>query len=83
MQDYDFWCVAFKDEKGNDLYRQDANKDEIHRMKTDPDGYCKVWREFQTEIKKLTAENEILRRNVRECEIQLRDARIRIKDLTS
>ena len=51
MQDYDFWCVAFKDEKGNDIYRQDANKDEIHRMKTDPDGYCKVWREFQTEIK--------------------------------
>ena len=26
-------------------------KDEIHRLKTDPDGYCKVWREFQTEIK--------------------------------
>lgn len=51
LQDYDFWCVAFKDEKGNDIYRQDANKDEIHRMKTDPDGYCKVWREFQTEIK--------------------------------
>ena len=28
LQDYDFWCVAFKDEKGNDIYRQDANKDE-------------------------------------------------------
>ena len=51
LQDYDFWCVAFKDDQGNDIHRQDANKDEIHRLKTDPDGYCKVWREFQTEIK--------------------------------
>lgn len=49
--DYDFWAVAFKDEKGDDLYRQDADKDEILRMKNDPDGYCKVWREFQTEKK--------------------------------
>lgn len=49
--DYDFWCVAFKDKDGNDLYRKDADKDEILRMKNDPDGYCKVWREFQTESK--------------------------------
>lgn len=46
--DYDFWCVVFKDDKENDLYRQDATPDEIQRMKNDPDGYCKVWREFQT-----------------------------------
>jgi glycosyltransferase involved in cell wall biosynthesis len=45
--DYDFWAVAFKDESGNDVYRKDADKDEILRMKSDPDGYCKVWREFQ------------------------------------
>ena len=51
LSDYDFWCVAFKDEQGNDMHRHDANKEEIDRMKTDPDGYCKVWREFQTEIK--------------------------------
>lgn len=51
LSDYDFWCVAFKDKEGNDIHRQDANKEEIDRMKTDPDGYCKVWREFQTEIK--------------------------------
>jgi glycosyltransferase involved in cell wall biosynthesis len=49
--DYDFWAVAFKNEVGEDLYRRDADKDEIIRMKNDPDGYCKVWREFQTEIK--------------------------------
>jgi glycosyltransferase involved in cell wall biosynthesis len=49
--DYDFWAVAFKDEKGEDMYRQDADKNEIIRMKQDPDGYCKVWREFQTDKK--------------------------------
>lgn len=49
--DYDFWCVAFKDSEGNDMYRQDATNEEIQRMKTDTDGYCKIWREFQTEIK--------------------------------
>jgi hypothetical protein len=50
-KDYDFWAVAFKDENGNDIHRQDADKDEIIRMKSDPDGYCKVWREFQTDKK--------------------------------
>jgi len=28
--------------------RQDADPGEIQRMKNDPDGYCKVWRQFQT-----------------------------------
>ena len=50
-KDYDFWAVAFKDENGIDLYRKDADKDEILRIKNDPDGYCKVWREFQTDKK--------------------------------
>jgi len=49
--DYDFWAVAFKDSNGQDLYRQDADIDEIKRMKNDPDNYCKVWREFQTLVK--------------------------------
>lgn len=49
--DYDFWAVAFKDEKGEDIYRKDADKEEILRVKNDPDGYCKVWREFQTDKK--------------------------------
>lgn len=47
--DYDFWAVAFKDENGEDMYRQDADADEILSMKNDPDSYCKVWREFQAE----------------------------------
>ena len=45
--DYDFWCVAFENEQGETIFRQDAQLDEINRMKSDPDGYCKVWRTFQ------------------------------------
>ena len=30
------------------MYRRDADKDEISRIKSDKDGYCKIWREFQT-----------------------------------
>ena len=46
--DYDFWVVAFHDKDDNTIHRQDADVHEINRMKNDPDGYCKVWREFQT-----------------------------------
>jgi len=46
--DYDFWVVAFHDEKDETIFRKDADKNEINRMKMDPDGYCKVWRDFQT-----------------------------------
>jgi len=46
--DYDFWVVAFHDENDETIQRQDADIHEINRMKNDPDGYCKVWREFQT-----------------------------------
>jgi len=48
-KDYDFWCVAFKDKSGKDVFRKDADKDEIDRMLKDPDKYCKVWREFNAE----------------------------------
>jgi glycosyltransferase involved in cell wall biosynthesis len=47
-EDYDFWVVAFHDENDETIHRQDADIHEINRMKNDPDGYCKVWREFQT-----------------------------------
>ena len=50
-KDYDFWCVAFKDENDNDIFRKDADEAEIARMLNDPDKYCKVWREFSTEVK--------------------------------
>ena len=49
--DYEYWVVAFHDENDNTIHRQDADIHEINRMKNDPDGYCKVWREFQTSHK--------------------------------
>jgi glycosyltransferase involved in cell wall biosynthesis len=48
LQDYDFWAVAFHKENGETLFRKDVDKSEIARMKNDRDGYCKIWREFQT-----------------------------------
>ena len=50
-EDYTFWAVAFEDENGNELYRRDADEAEIRMMKNDPDGYCKVWRSFNTAVK--------------------------------
>jgi len=50
-KDYDFWVVAFENDKGETIFRKDADVSEINRMLNDPDGYCKVWREFQTESK--------------------------------
>jgi glycosyltransferase involved in cell wall biosynthesis len=46
--DYDFWVVAFHNEKDETMFRQDADINEINRMKQDPDKYCKIWREFHT-----------------------------------
>jgi hypothetical protein len=50
-KDYEFWVVAFHGENDETLFRKDADKSEIQRMMNDPDGYCKVWREFQTASK--------------------------------
>ena len=48
LNDYDFWCVAFKDKNGEDIFRKDADTNEIQRMRADPDKYFKIWREFNT-----------------------------------
>ena len=47
-KDYDFWVVAFHGENDETLFRKDSDKHEIDSYFRDPDGYCKVWREFQT-----------------------------------
>ena len=47
-KDYDFWVVAFHGENDETIFRKDADINEINMMMRDPDGYCKVWREFQT-----------------------------------
>jgi len=50
-EDYEFWVVAFHDENDNTIFRKDADQNEIKRIMNDPDGYGKVWRDFQTAIK--------------------------------
>lgn len=51
-KDYEFWVVAFENEKKETIHRQDINNDELKRIQSDfGDGYYKVWREFQTEVK--------------------------------
>jgi hypothetical protein len=50
-KDYDFWVVAFHNKQNDTVFRQDADANEIAKMMNDPDGYCKVWREFQTVVK--------------------------------
>lgn len=49
--DYDFWAVAFENEQGETVFRQDATENEIRNMKNDPDGYCKLWRQYFTDTK--------------------------------
>jgi len=49
--DYEYWVVAFHDKTDETIYRQDASPDEIKMMMTDPDGYCKIWRQFNTKEK--------------------------------
>lgn len=46
LTDYDFWVVAFENSRGETIFREDADINEINRMKLDPDGYSKVWRTF-------------------------------------
>ena len=48
--DYENFAVALLDENGVDLYRQDANQDEIRGLfDTDPnDKFIHIWREFES-----------------------------------
>lgn len=50
--DYDFWVVAFKDENGNDMYRQDADRAEIYSIINDDvtknGDFYNIWRQFDT-----------------------------------
>jgi hypothetical protein len=49
-KDYDFWVVAFHGPNDETLFRKDSDKNEIAGYFRDPDKYCKVWREFQTDV---------------------------------
>lgn len=48
LDDYDFWVVAFHNEKGETIFREDLNEDQVKRVKSDPDGYCKIWKTFHS-----------------------------------
>jgi hypothetical protein len=51
-KDYEFWVVAFENEKGETIHRQDINNDELKRIQSDfGDGYYKIWRTFNTDGK--------------------------------
>ncbi len=51
-RDYDFWCVAFENDQGDTIHRQDADVDELNRIFADNEfGYYKVWRTFETSQK--------------------------------
>ena len=48
-KDYEFWCVAFHDENGEDLYRKDADLNEINTLKEaakNNKGWINLWREY-------------------------------------
>ena len=49
--DYEFFVVAFHNKSDETLFRQDADVNEIIRIKNDSDGYGKIWREFNTQEK--------------------------------
>ena len=46
--DYDFWVVAFHNDKDETLFRRDSDQTEISMMLKDTNIYCKIWREFNT-----------------------------------
>ena len=50
-KDYDFWAIAFQNEYGEDIFRQDASRDEIETLKQIPGEFYNIWREFETEIR--------------------------------
>jgi len=51
--DYDFWCIVFKDKDNKDLFRKDADANEIKTIiETLPnDKFVHIWRDFQTDKK--------------------------------
>jgi hypothetical protein len=46
--DYDFWCCVFKNDNNKDIYRQDLDSGEIHRLMNENtnDKFVHIWRWF-------------------------------------
>jgi len=50
--DYDAWAIAFEDVSGKEIYRQDANEQEIQQLLSVPvevDKFIHIWRSFYSE----------------------------------
>lgn len=48
-KDYDLFAIAFLDEQGNDIYRKDADQEEIDRFisQDESDQFIHIWREYE------------------------------------
>jgi hypothetical protein len=44
--DYDFWAISFLDDLGNEIYRQDANSNEIKELYEVKSDYVNIKRTF-------------------------------------
>jgi hypothetical protein len=50
--DYNVWAIAFEDESGQEIYRQDANESEIQSILSIPyeqDKFSHIWRNFYSD----------------------------------
>lgn len=55
FDDYDFWCVAFETQEDFQIYRKDADENEVGNLLTSVrnprgDKYIKLWREFHCTV---------------------------------
>lgn len=46
--DHDFWAIIFQNENGEDIYRQDADRNEIASFKQVEGDFYNIWRQFET-----------------------------------
>ena len=49
-KDYDVWVIAFKDSKGEEMIRLDADENEVKNLMSDnpEDDFVRLWRQFET-----------------------------------
>jgi hypothetical protein len=50
-KNYDFWAVIFEDENGDEIFREDLNKQQVKDllMSNQSDDFFKIWKEFNAE----------------------------------
>lgn len=48
LDDYDFWVIAFENDRGETIYRNDAHENEVKSLKNSNEQFYKIWRTFLT-----------------------------------